>query len=74
VPQLDSQCLLRALKADFLRATGMPSQAAEDDARASLERALNADKVAPVLNLNRGVFAEPLLGERNIPLTGFGGS
>lgn len=68
----DSQLMVNRLCWDFLKKKGFPSQDAEDEYRKRLELVAGAEQPSPVLNFNREPFQEPLLGERNVPITGFG--
>jgi hypothetical protein len=69
----DPQLVMRGLKLAFLRANGLDSTAAEQDYEDALEQAFAEDTPGRVLNLAKtATLQQPLLGQQNIPLTGFG--
>ncbi len=68
----DSVLVSRLLKLLWKKELGFDYSAAKDDFDAQFGRACDDDSVSPVLNLGRGRMEEPLIGERNIPYSGFG--
>lgn len=68
----DRQLFLRGLKLAWRKEKGFDTSAAQDEFDSTLAQVMGNDAAAPVLSLNSSAFEEPLLGEGNIPLTGFG--
>lgn len=68
----DRFLMKRALKRAFLRAKGFPSEAAEDDYQKALEQVMDDDSAARTHYLSTSQPLDPLLGQQNIPYTGFG--
>lgn len=68
----DTWLMKRALKRAFLRAKGFPSQAAEDDYEKALAQTMDDDAAARAHYLSRPNPLDPLLGQQNIPYSGFG--
>lgn len=68
----DTFLMKRALKYFFLREKGFPSQVAQDAYEKALEQVMDDDSAARVHYLGRGPSLEPLLGQQNIPYSGFG--
>lgn len=68
----DRYLMKRALKRAFLRAKGFPSEAAQDDYDKALEQVMDDDSAARAHYLSRPAPLDPLLGQQNIPYTGFG--
>lgn len=68
----DAHVVSRGLKLAWLKAKGFDTTSAQGDWDNALAKVIGADSNMPVLSLNRGAWDEPLLGERNIPITGFG--
>jgi hypothetical protein len=70
----EPQLVLRLLKLAFKKETGFEAEAAQNDYDATLAACIESDSPAPVLRLDQGTgaFSEPLIGERNIPITGWG--
>lgn len=70
----DPLLVLKALKLEFKRAHKMDTASAQDEFDVALNDAMDDDGGAPVLNLTLGGGGNgELLGQRNVPLTGFGG-
>lgn len=61
-----------ALARRFLRETNQDSTSADADYADALHAAKAADTVGRVLDIGRQQEFDPLLGDRNIPVTGFG--
>lgn len=72
VIQFPPQLFLRALKYAFLKGR-FPADAEKDDYERALDQEIAADAPGPTLNLSGTNMADPLLGERNVPITGFAG-
>ena len=74
IVRLDSHLTSRALKLAWLQAKGFDTSAALDDYTSVLEHVIGHDSFVPTLSLNnRGVLrADPLLGQQNLPITGYG--
>jgi hypothetical protein len=72
IVRLDSNLVSRALKVSWLRAKGFDSSAAYEDYRRVYANARGADSFVPILSLNGPRVLEPLLGQQNIPITGYG--
>lgn len=68
----DSQLVMRGLKLAWLKAKGFDTTTAQSDFDMTLEQVIGADSPGRVLTLGGGGRGEPLLGERNVPLTGYG--
>lgn len=69
----DEELLVASLKAEWLDAKGFDSSGAWNDRESALERAIGADSPSPILSLNgTGMVRDRLLGELNVPITGFG--
>lgn len=68
----DPELVREMLKAAFLGSKGMPADDAKSAADIALDRAIIADVPGSVLNLGARYAGEPLLGQQNIPETGFG--
>lgn len=69
---LDSQLVSRGLKLAFLAAKQMDTGYAQQDFETVLEQAINEDTMAPVLDFGRSSADSILIGDRNVPITGFG--
>lgn len=72
IVEFDAQLVVRALKLAFLRAKGFDTTAAQGDYDTTLAKVAADDTPSEVLRLDRPNMGEPLLGERNLPITGFG--
>jgi hypothetical protein len=70
----EPQLVLRLLKLAFKKETGFEAEAAQNDYDATLAACIESDSPAPVLRLDQGTgaFSEPIIGERNVPITGWG--
>ena len=73
--RFDSLTVMRGLKLAWLKLHAFDTAYAQQDYNEALNRAMSADSFVPVLNLNnrsmlRGI--DPLLGQQNVPITGFG--
>ena len=67
----DSLLLSRRLKLEFLKAKGFDTTAALQDYKHAFELISNSDTQAPILSMSKRSFGA-LMGERNVPVTGFG--
>jgi hypothetical protein len=67
----DKWMMSRLLKLRFLEDKGLPTASAERAYLRAFDMASSDDSQAPIRNLGRGDFGL-LLGERNVPYTGFG--
>lgn len=70
----DAKMVLAKVKLKWLEAKGFDTSVAERDYRRAFEAAKSNDIAAPVLNLDRPSMrtVDVLLGDQNIPVTGFG--
>jgi hypothetical protein len=68
----DKWMFSRLLKLRFLEDKGLPTAAAERAYKTALDMAASDDMQGPILNLSRKPSSW-LMGERNVPYTGFGG-
>lgn len=69
----DAELLKAALKLAWLKAKGFDYAHVEAEYKVALEAAIGNDTAAPVLSMvGGGAMEQPLLGERNVPITGFG--
>jgi len=72
---LDSLLCSRALKLAWLKAHQFDTTSAEQDYRTVLDYSIGHDSFVPMLSLTRSSMLrgnDPLLGQGNIPITGFG--
>ena len=67
----DTFLLSRRLKLEFLKAKGFDTTAALQDYNHAFELVVNDDTQAPILSMSKRSFGA-LMGERNVPVTGFG--
>ncbi len=69
---MDANLMVAALALRFKQVHRMTTQADTDEYNDAFTKATDDDSLGAVIALNRGVFDMPLLGERNLPVTGFG--
>ena len=68
----DKWMMSRLLKLRFLEDKGLPTATADRAFKRAFDMASSDDSQGPILNLARQNFGQ-LMGERNVPYTGFGG-
>lgn len=68
----DPLLVVRGLRLAFLKAKGFDTTAAQGDFDDALAMTRDADSDSPILNLTNTGSDAILIGERNIPVTGFG--
>ncbi|HET9554345.1 MAG TPA: hypothetical protein VFP50_15390 [Anaeromyxobacteraceae bacterium] len=68
----DTHLMSRALKRAWVRAKGLPGDAIEDDYEKALDAVCDDDAASRVQYLGRAQPLDPLLGQQNIPYSGFG--
>lgn len=68
----DPHLMIRALKLAWLKQKGFDTAAAQADYDKTLLLVMGDDSAMPVLNLSGRPYQVPLVGQQNIPLTGFG--
>lgn len=69
----DREVVIAGLEKEFLAKRGFDTTKVDADYEARLAACLAKDAAAPILRLNnRDEWVEPLLGQQNVPFTGFG--
>lgn len=69
----DTHLMSRALKYHFLKAKGFPEkEEAKADYLKALKQVMDDDAPGRVLRLDDAYPVDPLIGQQNVPLTGFG--
>lgn len=68
----DPLLMTDALKLAFRKARGLDFTAEQDDFAQTWCDVTGDDSAAQVLNLFRSQFTEPIIGDKNVPVTGFG--
>ncbi len=68
----DPNCLTLGLKYAYLASKKMAGEQEKTDFENALNDALQVDSTSDILRMDRSMMEFPLLGEKNIPLTGFG--
>jgi hypothetical protein len=68
----EPQLVVKKLKLDFKRGKGFDYSMEQEDFDKALEMIKGDDSAMPMLRLNRQNMVDPLLGQQNVPLTGYG--
>ena len=68
----DNLMMMRFIKMQFLRAKGLDQTAAEDEFTKTFKRVAGDDSPAPVLGVTHRPLKNEFLGEKNVPITGWG--